>query len=140
MARGLRPDHGTGHRHPRRRLHRARRDPGRGHGTHHALCGSVQEHALPHPSASPSRWPRPQIAADAPEGDDMTASAGAAAAAFEGLATTARGETAGARAAVVIVSRDPGAREILHRELSKRYGADYQIAVWDRPAELESLM
>ena len=70
----------------------------------------------------------------------MTASAGAATAAPEGLGAVVPGETAGAQAAIVIVSRDPGAREILHRELSKRYGADYQIVVCDRPAELESLM
>jgi thioredoxin reductase len=65
---------------------------------------------------------------DVPEGDDMTASAGAAA--------DVRSEKAGGQAAIVIVSRDPGAREVLHRELSKRYGADYQIVVCDQPAEL----
>jgi thioredoxin reductase len=42
----------------------------------------------------------------------------------------------GAQAAIIIVSREPGAREILHRELSKRYGADYQILACDQPAEL----
>ena len=42
----------------------------------------------------------------------------------------------GPQAAIVIVSRDPGAREILQRELSKRYGADYQILACGRPAEL----
>jgi thioredoxin reductase (NADPH) len=31
-------------------------------------------------------------------------------------------------------------REILHRELSKRYGADYQIMVCDRPTELAAWM
>ena len=36
--------------------------------------------------------------------------------------------------------REPGVREILHRELSKRYGVDYQIMVCDRPAELTALM
>ena len=36
------------------------------------------------------------------------------------------------------MSRAPG--EILGRELSKRYGADYQIVVCDRPAELETRM
>ena len=70
----------------------------------------------------------------------MTASAGIAAVAHEGLAAAARGETAGARAAIVIVSREPGAREILHRELSTRYGADYQILVCGRPAELAPWM
>ena len=47
---------------------------------------------------------------------------------------------AGARAAIVVVCREPGAREILSRELSKRYGADYQIVVCDRPAELGTRM
>jgi hypothetical protein len=75
------------------------------------------------------------ISDDAPEGDDMTTSAGVAAAAYEGLATAGAGEAAGAHAAIVIVSREPGAREILHRELSKRYGADYQIVACDRPAD-----
>jgi thioredoxin reductase len=70
----------------------------------------------------------------------MTASAGVAAAAYEGLAAAVRGETAGPQAAIVIVCREPGAREILHRELSKRYGADYQIVVCDRPAELAPWM
>ncbi len=70
----------------------------------------------------------------------MAASAGAATAADEGLATAVRGETAGAQAAIVIVSRDPGAREILYRELSKRYGGDYQIVVCGRPAELAARM
>ena len=63
----------------------------------------------------------------------MTAS-GATAAADEGLAAAVRGETAGAQAAIVIVSREPGAREILRRELTKRYGADYQILACSRPA------
>src|SRR5215470_12059540 len=70
----------------------------------------------------------------------MTASAGVAAAADEGLATAMPGETAGAPAAIVIVSRDPGTREILSRELSKRYGGDYQIVVCGRPAELPAWM
>ena len=70
----------------------------------------------------------------------MTASAGVAAAAYEGPAAAVRGETAGAQATIVIVSREPGAREILHRELSKRYGADYQIVACGRPAELASWM
>ena len=66
----------------------------------------------------------------------MSASAGIAAAADEELAAAARGETAGAQAAIVIVCREPGAREILSRELSKRYGADYQVVVCGQPAEL----
>jgi thioredoxin reductase len=70
----------------------------------------------------------------------MTTSAGTATAAHEELAAAEIGETAGAQAAIVIVCREPGAREVLHRELSKRYGADYQIVVCDRPAELEPWM
>ena len=50
--------------------------------------------------------------------------------ALDGLGTT--------RAAIVIVERDPGEREILYRELSKRYGADYQIVVCDKPAEAKA--
>jgi thioredoxin reductase (NADPH) len=61
-------------------------------------------------------------------------------AAHEEQAAAAIGETAGAQAAIVVVSRDPAGREILHRELSRRYGADYQIVVCDRPAELAGWM
>ena len=70
----------------------------------------------------------------------MSASAGTATAAHEEPAAAVRGETAGAQAAIVLVSRDPGTREILHRELSKRYGTDYQILACDRPAELAPWM
>ena len=49
-------------------------------------------------------------------------------------------EPAEASAAIVVVCRDPGVREMLSRELSKRYGTDYQIVVCDRPMELESWM
>ena len=70
----------------------------------------------------------------------MTTSAGTATAAHEELAAAGIGETAGAQAAIVIVCREPGVREILHRELSKRYGADYQIVVCDQPAELAPWM
>ena len=59
----------------------------------------------------------------------MITSGGAAAAAYKGPAAAEIGETAGARAAIVVVYRKPGTRETLHRELSKRYGADYQIVV-----------
>src|SRR4051812_27049958 len=76
---------------------------------------------------------------DAPEGDDMTTSARAAVN-DEGLPATVRGEAAGARAAIIIVGPEAGAREILHRELSKRYGADYQILACGRPAELAPWM
>ena len=70
----------------------------------------------------------------------MTASAGVTTAADEGLAAAARSEPAGAQAAIAIVGRDRGAREILHRELAKRYGADYQIVACGRPAELAPWM
>ena len=70
----------------------------------------------------------------------MSASADVAAPADEEMAAGARGDNAGAQAAIVIVSREPGAREILHRELSKRYGADYQILACGRPAELAAWM
>ena len=77
-----------------------------------------------------------RISNHASGGDDMSASADVAAAADEGLATAVRDENAGAQAAIVIVSRDAGAREIVHRELSKRYGADYQILACGLAAEL----
>jgi thioredoxin reductase len=70
----------------------------------------------------------------------MTASAGAATAAYGELAGDVRGEAAGAQAAIVIVGREPGAQESLRRELSKRYGSDYQIVACDRPAELAPWM
>jgi len=70
----------------------------------------------------------------------MSASAVVAATADEGLAAAAGGGAAGAQAAIVIVGREPGARGILHRELSKRYGADYQIVVCARPGQLEPWM
>ena len=70
----------------------------------------------------------------------MSASAGAATAAPEELGVATRSETAEAQAAIVIVSRDAGVREILHRELSKRYGGDYQIVLCGRPAELAPWM
>jgi thioredoxin reductase (NADPH) len=70
----------------------------------------------------------------------MTASAGVAAAADEGPATALPVEAAGGQAAIIIVGRDPGGREVLYRELSKRYGEDYQIVTCDRPAELAPWM
>ena len=70
----------------------------------------------------------------------MSASADVAAPADEELAAAVRGDNAGAQAAIVIVCREPGAREILSRELSKRYGADYQIVACGRPAELAAWM
>src|SRR5215469_16786988 len=76
-----------------------------------------------------------RFSSDVPEGDDMSTSAGVATAADEGTAAAVRGDIAGAQAAILIVSHDPGTREILHRELSKRYGADYQIMACNQPAE-----
>src|SRR5690349_13678293 len=70
----------------------------------------------------------------------MTASVGVAIAAPEELAAAEPGESAGAPAAIVIVSRDAGAREVLYRELSKRYAADYQIVACSLPAELGAWM
>jgi thioredoxin reductase len=70
----------------------------------------------------------------------MTAPAGVAAGPDEGPATAVPGEAAGTQAAIVIVGGEPGARELLHQELSKRYGSDYQIVVCGRPAELAPWM
>jgi FAD dependent oxidoreductase len=70
----------------------------------------------------------------------MITSAGTATAAHEELAAAGIGETAGVKAAIVIVCREPGVRESLHQELSKRYGADYQIVACDRSAELAPWM
>ena len=70
----------------------------------------------------------------------MTASAGAATAAPEELDAARRGKPAGGQAVIAIVSRDRDVREVLHRELSKRYGGDYQIVVCDQPAELAPWM
>jgi len=70
----------------------------------------------------------------------MTAATGAADAATEELGGDMRSETAEAQAAIVIVSRDRDTREILHRELAKRYGADYQIVVCGQPGELAPWM
>ena len=70
----------------------------------------------------------------------MTASAAAATAAPKELGVGVPGETAEAQAVIVIVSRYRGVRQVLHRELSKRYGGDYQIVACDRPAELEPWM
>jgi len=94
--------------------------------------------------ARPGKRGRAPTSSDVPEGDDMSASAGVsagvAAAADERPTAAVRSEAAAAQAAIVLVSREPGAREILHRELSKRYGADYQVLACDRPAELATWM
>jgi thioredoxin reductase (NADPH) len=73
-------------------------------------------------------------------GDGMSTSMGVAIATHEELATAVGGETGEARAAIMIVSGDPGARGSLHRELSKRYGADYQIVACGRPGQLAPWM
>jgi thioredoxin reductase (NADPH) len=70
----------------------------------------------------------------------MTASASAAAAAHQELGAAILSEAAETQAAIVIVSHESGTREILHREMSKRYGGDYQIVVCDQPAELAAWM
>jgi thioredoxin reductase (NADPH) len=70
----------------------------------------------------------------------MSTSAGVATAAAEGTAGAKQSENAGARAAILVVSHESGTREILHRELSKRYGADYQIMACDQAAELAARM
>ena len=70
----------------------------------------------------------------------MTASAGAATAAHRELGAAILSEAAKTQAAIVIVSHEPGTREVLSWELSKRYGGDYQIVVCDEPAELTSSM
>jgi thioredoxin reductase (NADPH) len=44
------------------------------------------------------------------------------------------------RPAIVIVERDPGERETLYRELSKRYGVDYRIVVCGNAAGAEARM
>jgi len=50
------------------------------------------------------------------------------------------GGTAADHPAIVVVSRDAAARQNLHSELAKRYGADYQVAACDEPAELAALI
>jgi thioredoxin reductase len=49
-----------------------------------------------------------------------------------------RGGAAPSRAAIVMVSRDAATLEVLKRELSKRYSADYELVVCDKPADLET--
>jgi hypothetical protein len=45
-----------------------------------------------------------------------------------------------AKAAIVVVDCEPDSRETLRRELSRRYGADYQILACGRPGELTAWM
>jgi thioredoxin reductase len=75
-----------------------------------------------------------------PEEDDMTTSAGAATVAHQEPGAAILSEAAEAQAAIIIISQESGTREILSRELSKRYGADYQIMVCGRPGELARSM
>jgi thioredoxin reductase len=70
----------------------------------------------------------------------MTASSDVATSKDEGLAAARPGEPAEAQAAIVIIGREPGARETLYQEVSKRYGTDYQIVVCSESAELASWM
>jgi thioredoxin reductase len=49
----------------------------------------------------------------------------------------ASGGTRAGRAAIVVADRDAAEREMLSQELSKRYGADYQVVVCGDPAELD---
>jgi thioredoxin reductase (NADPH) len=70
----------------------------------------------------------------------MTTSAGTATTSHEELAAAGTGDTAGAKAAIVIACREPGVLQILQRELTKRYAADYQIVVCGQPTELASWM
>ena len=70
----------------------------------------------------------------------MTASACMTTARDAEPAAAVRGSAAAPQAAIVIVGGDTGAQEILNWQLSKRYGADYQIVVCDRAAELEPWM
>ena len=57
----------------------------------------------------------------------------------QAAAPDGHGKDGGAdRPAIVIISRDPNARKRLVRELSRRYGMDYQVEVCDDPAGLEA--
>ena len=50
------------------------------------------------------------------------------------------GDSAEPPAAIIALCRDPSARNLLGRELLKRYGADYQVVVCNQPADLEPQM
>jgi thioredoxin reductase len=71
---------------------------------------------------------------------DMTTSIGTATTVYEDRATATSEEAVEPSAAIVVVCRDPAVRQVLSRELTKRYGADYQIVVCDQPMELEPWM
>ena len=70
----------------------------------------------------------------------MSASAGAATTAYQEGRAAILSEATEAQAAIVIVSQESGTREILHREMSKRYSADYQIVACGQPSELAALI
>jgi len=59
-------------------------------------------------------------------------------AAGQGTRDPAGSRTAGALAAIVVVGRDAAVLEALDRELSRRYGADYQVVVCDKLAGVEA--
>ena len=70
-------------------------------------------------------------------GDEMTASACITTAPDAEPAGAVHGAATGPQAAIVIVGGDDaGDQAVLGWQLSKRYGADYQIVVCDQPAEL----
>src|SRR5215471_431336 len=71
---------------------------------------------------------------------EMTTSLDIATPTSDERATAVSAEPPEASAAIVVVCRNPRVREMLSRELSKRYGTDYQIIVCDRPTELEPWM
>jgi thioredoxin reductase (NADPH) len=66
----------------------------------------------------------------------MTAPACIDSATSENWVTASTREPVEAQAAIVVICREPGAREILSREVCKRYGADYQIVVCDQPEQV----
>ena len=70
----------------------------------------------------------------------MSASTGAATTAYQEGQAAILSEATEAQAAIVIVSQESGTREILHREISKRYSADYQIVACGQPSELAALI
>jgi thioredoxin reductase (NADPH) len=70
----------------------------------------------------------------------LTASECIDSAAYEDWITTSSEQSVEAQAAIVVICREPRARDILRRELCKRYGADYQIVVCDQPEQVAPWM
>jgi thioredoxin reductase (NADPH) len=70
----------------------------------------------------------------------MTASACIDSAAYEDWVTASSEQPVEAQAAIIVICREPRARDILSRELCKRYGADYQIVVCDQPEQVAPWM